>query len=88
MTTKHAQRRMQQRCIPPLVVTWLLEFGQMRYDHRGGIVHYFDKHSRRNLERVVGSRVVARLSDYLDAYAVSSTSDEKLVTVGHRYQRV
>ena len=88
MTTKHAQRRMQQRCIPPLVVTWLLEFGQKRYDHRGGIVYYFDKHSRRNLEREVGSRVVARLSDYLDAYAVSSTSDEKLVTVGHRYQRV
>jgi hypothetical protein len=66
-----------------LVVTWLLEFGQMRYDHRGGIIYYFDRHSRRNLERVVGSRVVARLSDYLDAYIVASSSDEALVTVGH-----
>jgi hypothetical protein len=87
MTSKHARRRMQQRSIPPLVVTWLLEFGQMRYDHQGGIVHYFDRHSRRNLERVVGSKVVARLSDYLNAYAVSSTSDEALITVGHRYKR-
>lgn len=78
---------MQQRGIPPLVVTWLLEFGKMRYDHQGGIVYYFDNHSRRTLERVVGGRVVARLSDYLNTYAVSSTNDEALVTVGHRHKR-
>jgi hypothetical protein len=59
----------------------------MRYDHRGGIVYYFDGESRRNLERVVGSRVVARLSDYLNTYAVSSASDDALVTVGHRRER-
>ena len=89
MTSKHASRRMQQRSIPPLVVTWLVEFGQMRYDHRGGIVYYFDRNSRRNLEREVGSRVVARLSDYLNAYVVvSSKSDEAVVTVRHRYKRV
>ena len=87
MTSKHARNRMQQRSIPPLVVTWLLEFGRMRYDHRGGIVYYFDRHSRRDLERAVGSRVVARLSDYLNSYAVSSTGDEALVTVGHRNRR-
>jgi hypothetical protein len=79
---------MQQRSIPPLIVTWLLEFGKMRYDHRGGVVHYFDNHSRRNLERAVGSRVVARLSDYLNTYAVSSASDDALVTVGHRRKRL
>ena len=59
----------------------------MRYDHQGGVVYYFDWHSRRNLERVVGSKVVARLSDYLNAYVVSSTRGEALVTVGHRYKR-
>jgi hypothetical protein len=78
---------MQQRSIPPLVVTWLHEFGKMRYDHRGGIIYYFDSCSRRNLERAVGSRVVARLSDYLNIYAVSSTTDDTLVTVGHRCRR-
>jgi hypothetical protein len=41
---------MQQRGIPPLVVDWLLRFGHMRHDHRGAIVYYFDKHSRRDLE--------------------------------------
>ena len=78
---------MQQRSIPPLVVTWLLEFGQTRYDHRGGVIYYFDKYSRRNLERVVGTRIVSRLSDYLDSYVVSSTSGDALVTVGHRLKR-
>jgi hypothetical protein len=78
---------MQQRGIPPLVVTWLLEFGKMRYDHRGGIIYYFDNNSRRNLERAVGSRVVARLSDYLNSYAVCSAGDDALVTVGHRCKR-
>ena len=78
---------MQQRSIPPLVVTWLHEFGRVRHDHRGGIIYYFDKHSRQNLERVVGRRVVSRLSDYLNSYAVSSTTDDTLVTVGHRYRR-
>lgn len=88
MTTQHARHRMQQRCVPPLVVTWLLEFGCEQYDHRGGIIHYFDKHSRRCLEQAVGRRVVARLADYLNSYAVSSVSDDVLVTVGRRYKRL
>ena len=87
MTTRHARYRMQQRAIPPLVVTWLLDFGRARHDHHGGIVYYFDKESRRNLERTVGSRIVARLWDYLDAYAVSTTSGDRVVTVGHRDRR-
>ena len=78
---------MQQRGIPPLILTWLLQFGKPRYDHRGGVVYYFDKNARRTLEREVGSKVVSRLSDYLDSYAVSSTGDDTLVTVGHRYKR-
>jgi hypothetical protein len=78
---------MQQRSIPPLVVTWLRDFGRSRFDHRGGVVYYFDKPSRQNLERAVGRRVVSRLSDYLDSYAVCSTSDDEIITVGHRCHR-
>lgn len=78
---------MQQRGIPPLILTWLLQFGKLRYDHRGGVVYYFDKRARRTLEREVGRKVVSRLSDYLDSYAVSTTGNDTLVTVGHRYKR-
>ena len=86
MTSQHAKQRIQQRGIPPLIVTWLLDFGKQRHDHHGGVVHYFDKQSRRNLERQVGRRVLSRLSGYLDSYVVIST-DDALVTVGHRYKR-
>jgi hypothetical protein len=87
MTSTHAKRRMQQRGIPPLVMNWLMQFGQMRYDHHGGILYYFDRRSRRQLEREVGSKVVARLSEFLDAYVVSSVCDETIITVGHRCKR-
>lgn len=88
MTSKHAKRRMQQRGIPPLVMRWLIEFGQLRYDHRGGIAYYFDRRSRRNLEREFGTKVVARLSGFLNAYVVLSARDETIITVGHRYRRL
>jgi hypothetical protein len=88
MTSKHAQLRIQQRGIPPLVLTWLLDYGQERHDHRGGLVHYLDKQSRRDLERTVGSGVVRRLPEYMDSYAASSVHDNVVVTVGHRYKRL
>ncbi len=33
--THHAQTRLQQRGIPPVVVERLLDFGREEYDHRG-----------------------------------------------------
>ena len=78
---------MQQRAIPALVVNWLVEFGHTRHDHHGGLIHYFDKHSRRRLEQEVGHRDVDRLAKHLNSYAVSSTSDNTIVTVGHRSKR-
>ncbi len=86
MTSEHARLRMQQRGIPPLVLTWLLDFGQKRHDHKGGVVHYFDKRSRRDLERSVGRGIVRRLSEYMDSYAVSSLQDDVVETVGHLYK--
>jgi hypothetical protein len=88
MITKHASNRMRQRSIPPLVVTWLEQYGKTRHDHHGAIVCYFDKQSRRDLEREVGRPVVSRLSPYLDCYAVLDASDRRVVTVGHRFRRL
>lgn len=85
MISKHASQRMQQRGVPPLVVNWLLDYGRACHDHCHGIVYYFDKRSRRALQRAAGRRVVARLADYLDCYAVVS-EEGTLVTVGHRHK--
>lgn len=81
-------QRQEDGGVPPLVVNWLLEYGRTRYDHKDGIIHFFDKHSRRDLEQAVGRRVISRLSDYLNSYIVLSTVDDVIITVGHRYRRL
>ena len=86
MITNHARKRQQQRGIPSLIVEWLLGFGRELHDGRGGILFFFDKKARRQLERCVGRAPVRRMSDYLDTYAVVNTRGT-LITVGHRHGR-
>ena len=85
--SQHAQTRAQQRGIPPLVEQWLDDFGEQRYDGRGGVVRFFSRRSRRHLERACGRAVVARLSEFLDCYKVESIDNGKTITLGHRTQR-
>ena len=84
--TNHAQKRAQQRSIPPLITDWLLDFGSTSYDKRGAQIQYFDKDARRRLEREVGRQVVRRLSDFLDCYAVFD--EGVLITTGWRLKRL
>ncbi len=42
MVTRHAQVRMQQRGVPPLILEWLLKYGAIEHDGHGGHVRYFD----------------------------------------------
>ena len=82
--TKHAQARLQQRAIPPLIVDWLCKYGCRFQGFNGTTVCFFDKQSRRYLASEVGHVVVRRLADMMDAYLV--LSGDSIVTVGHRYR--
>lgn len=84
--TRHAKTRAQQRCLPPLIVDWLDTYGARTQDREGAEVVYFDKVSRRNLERDVGSQVVDRLRLLLDAYMVMA-EDGTVITLGWRLKR-
>ncbi len=86
MESHHAYVRAQQRGIPPLIRDWLLQFGEERYDGRGGLLRFFSARSRRELERFCGRAPVRRLAEYLNAYLVESTSDGTVITVGHNYK--
>ena len=82
---RHAQARMQQRAIRADALERLLEFGREAFDHRGGVVLYFDKTARRRLARATpGNKELDRLAR---CYAVLSSEGE-LVTVGYRYRRI
>jgi hypothetical protein len=84
----HARIRAQQRGIPPLIEQWLDEFGEEQYDGHGGVIRFFSRRSIRNMERIFGRAPVRRMSEYLDAYKVESTSDGGLITLGHRHKRI
>lgn len=84
--TKHAQSRMQQRAVPPLVIQWLLDFGATEHDHHGAEIRYFNKTSRKQLASAVGAAVINRLTDLLDAYLV--VKDCVVITVGYRFKHI
>ena len=88
MNTRHAQTRAQQRGIPPLIDELLDRYGAEQYDGHGCVVVYLNKNSIRQMERDLGQRPVARLSEWFTAYKVRALNDEATVTVGHRTSRV
>ena len=82
--TAHAVERSQQRCIPPLIIHWLCQYGSRRRSSNGSIICYFDRKSVRLIASDAGSIVVRRLSGLLDAYLV--ISGKEIISVGHRYK--
>jgi hypothetical protein len=82
--TRHAQARLQQRAIPPLIIDWLYRYGSRFKGVNGTTICFFDKQSRRYLASEVGHIVVRRLADMMDAYLV--LSNDCIITIGHRYK--
>jgi len=80
MQSRHAQTRAQQRCIPPLVMEWLLAYGRRLSSH-GAERITFDKRSRRELARDVGVPVVKTMSRFLNTSLVVDPDTETVISV-------
>ena len=79
----HAQERLQQRAIPPLVIELLEEFGSPIRSH-GAERLIFDKAARRRLTRHLGGpRSLRMVEPWLDVYAVVA-DDGRLVTAAQQ----
>ena len=87
MKTIHAQKRAQQRGIPPLIDELLDRYGREQHDGHGGVILFFDKNSIRSMERDMGRKPVSRLAEWLRAYKVVTTSFERTLTTGKHYAR-
>ena len=83
--TTHAEKRCQQRGIPPLIIEWLLDFGTPVYS-RGAEIYHFDKKSKEAIKRYAGKRILSTLDQYMDAYLIFAAG--RVITVGHRYKRI
>lgn len=84
--TQHAQVRTQQRGIPPLMMDLLEQFGAQEKAGDGAVKLFFDKAARRQLKAYSGP-LARSLEEYLDVYVVVS-SDDTVVTVGHRLKHI
>jgi hypothetical protein len=84
--TNHALERSQQRCIPPLIIHWLCQYGSRKRNNNGTIVCYFDRKSLRLIASDVGNIVIRRLSGLMNAYLV--IAGDQIITVGHHYKRI
>jgi len=84
--TNHAMERSQQRCIPPLIIHWLCQYGSRKRGNNGTILCYFDRKSLRLIASEAGHIVVRRLSSLMNAYLV--IAGNQILTVGHRYKRI
>ncbi len=84
--TKHALERAQQRCIPPLIIHWLCQYGSRKRNNNGSIICYFDRKSVHLVASDVGQIVIRRLSGLMNAYLV--IAGDQILTVGHRYKRI
>ena len=78
--THHAAVRQQQRCIPPLIIDWLLAFGK-REPSAGAVKVRFDRRSRKELAREVGDRTVSLMSKYLNAALVVDRDTDRVIMV-------
>ena len=78
--SRHAAVRQQQRCIPPLVIDWLLAYGR-RVPSYGATRVQFDRRARKELARDFGRPVVSQLSKYLSAALVVDSDTDQIITV-------
>ena len=83
----HAQRRMQQRAIPPCLIGWLFAYGRRVHDHHGAQIRFFDRAAKRRLADTLPAQELAQLDQKLNAYLVES-ADGTVVTMGYRTKRM
>jgi len=83
--TRHAEARLQQRAIPPILVE-LLERHGSEIRSGGADLLFFDKAAQKRLKRYLG-RSFRFFERYLDAYVVINDQGS-VVTAGHRSKRV
>lgn len=85
--SKHCQTRMQQRAIPSLVASLLLEHGS-RMRHNGAEILFVDKIARKHIRRAVGGdRNMRTIEKWFSTYLVVA-EDGTLVTAAHRTHRL
>jgi hypothetical protein len=85
--TIHGQCRMQQRAVPGLIVSLLLDHGASSWQH-GAEMRFIDRTARQKIKRELGGdRSLSIIDRWLNVYLVVA-SDGQIITVGRRTGRL
>jgi len=82
----HAEVRMQQRAIHPLMIELLYLYGREQQQN-GSTMLFLDKRAREKARQALQD-VNERFDKLCDAYLVQANGDGTVITVGHRAQRI
>lgn len=77
--SKHASHRSQQRCIPSIIVDWIITYGVAKRSN-GANTFFMDKKTRKSFKKDVGNIVYSRIKDLLDAYVVVADNGTIITT--------
>ena len=80
--TKHAETRQQQRGIKNETVDLLLQYGKKTYRNNGTAVLCFPRNIQTKLEQEHKG-----IKNLKSAYALITTNEKRIITVGHRYKK-
>lgn len=84
--SRHARTRCQQRCIPPMVIDLLFEYGATESDGRGAKIIHFNRRSKKRLKHYMGSKNSGFLSKHMNAYLIYA--DGQVITAGYRDKKI
>lgn len=84
--TRHGALRQQQRCVPPIVIDWVIQYGVRRPAGSGTEHVELDKPGRRDLAREIGSWTYSRLEPKLNAFVILDAYG-CVITTGYRTRR-
>ena len=86
LMTRHARTRMQQRSIPPIVISWLSNYGEEGVAPGGATVLYFSKRSRKRMKSDMGKVIYNKVKSFLNTYLV--LDKDKILTTGRQHKRI
>jgi hypothetical protein len=83
----HAQTRIQQRCIPPIILELLDDCGTEYVQRDGTVLKVFDHKGKKRAEQRCGRHFVRENARYFRVYLVQSATGE-LITAAWRNKPV
>ncbi len=84
----HASTQAQRRCIDPVTIDYLIQFGASSHCGGGCTRLYFNGNARKRLRGVIERTEYAQMEKKLDCFLVLDQQQSVVVTVGHQFKNI